>query len=102
MVDFTCDLCWKDLTAACDARYVVRVETYPGFDPNELTEADLDDDPMQAVADLVQHDLDAHPHDLDQASAKTFRFDLCTSCHRRFLKDPLGKDALRVFDFSEN
>ena len=51
MVHFTCDLCGKDLTHAGDPRYVVKIAAYAGFDPNQITEDDLDDDHMEAVAD---------------------------------------------------
>ena len=56
MVHFTCDLCGKDLTASGDPRYVVKIEAYPGFDPTEITEDDLDDDHMEAVSQLLQRD----------------------------------------------
>ncbi|HZW33239.1 MAG TPA: hypothetical protein VFF52_21155, partial [Isosphaeraceae bacterium] len=56
MVHFTCDLCGKDLSASGDGRYVVKMEAYPGFDPTEIKEEDLDDDPMEAVAQILQRD----------------------------------------------
>ena len=56
MVHFTCDLCGKDLTTSGDGRYVVKIEAYPGFDPTEIKEDDLDDDPMEAVAQILQRD----------------------------------------------
>ena len=56
MVHFTCDLCGKDMTTSGDGRYVVKMEAYPGFDPNEIKEDDLDDDPMEAVSELLQRD----------------------------------------------
>jgi hypothetical protein len=101
MVHFTCDLCGKELTAAGENRYVVKIEAYPGFDPTEIKEDDLDDDPMEAVAQILQRDEALVPDDL-AAMHKGFRFDLCPSCHDKFLKDPLGKDSIRSFDFSKN
>src|SRR5947209_13958237 len=56
MVHFTCDLCGKDLTSCGDPRYVVKIEAYPGFDPTEITEDDLDDDHMEEVSQLLQRD----------------------------------------------
>ena len=56
MVHFTCDLCGKELTGSGDGRYVVKIEAYPGFDPTEIKEDDLDDDPMEAVAQILQRD----------------------------------------------
>ncbi|HEV3166386.1 MAG TPA: hypothetical protein VGZ22_20345 [Isosphaeraceae bacterium] len=102
MVHFTCDLCGKDLTATGDPRYVVKIAAYPGFDPTELTDEDLDDDHMEAVAQVLQRDESLSSEDADAQVYKGFRFDLCPECHGRFLKDPLGKELLRSFDFSKN
>jgi len=102
MVHFTCDLCGKDLTAAGDHRFVVKIEAYPGFDPTEITEADLDEDHMEAVSELLQRDESLSADEYDASLHKGFRFDLCPACHVKFLKDPLGKEYSRSFDFSKN
>jgi hypothetical protein len=104
MVHFTCDLCGRDMTASGDPRYVVKIEAYAGFDPNEITERDLDDDPMEAVSEILQRDESASSSsdDLTPPVHKGFRFDLCPACHSKFVKDPLGKEFLRSFDFSKN
>jgi hypothetical protein len=102
MVHFTCDLCGKDLTATGDHRFVVKIEAYPGFDPTEITEADLEDDPMEAVSQLLQRDESLSAEEYAATLHKGFRFDLCPACHEKFLKDPLGKESSRSFDFSKN
>jgi hypothetical protein len=102
MVHFTCDLCGKDLTASGDPRYVVKIAAYAGFDPNEITDDDLDDDHMEEISQILQRDEGLSAQELDEQVYKGFRFDLCPSCHSRFLKDPLGKELLRSFDFSKN
>jgi hypothetical protein len=102
MVHFTCDLCGKDLTANTDGRFVVKIETYPGFDPTEIKEDDLENDPMEAVSQILQRDETLSGDDACGSLHKGFRFDLCSSCHRRFVNDPLGKEAIRSFDFSKN
>ena len=33
---------------------------------------------------------------------QTMRFDLCPECRKRFLKHPLGREAVKQFDFSQN
>lgn len=102
MVHFTCDLCGKDLTAAGDPRYVVKIEAYAGFDPTEITEDDLDDDHMEAVSQLLQNDEGLSSQELQAQARKGFKFDLCPTCHKKFLKDPLGRESVRTFDFSKN
>lgn len=101
MVHFTCDLCGKKLTATDDPRYVVKIEAYPGFDPTEITEDDLDDDPMEAVAQILQRDESLSSSEAAPLHSG-FRFDLCPACHEKFVKDPLGRESLRTFDFSKN
>ena len=102
MVHFTCDLCGKDLTATGEPRFVVKIESYPGFDPTEITEEDLDDDHMEAVSQILQRDESLSSDEQALAVRKGFRFDLCPACHCRYVKDPLGREYSRSFDFSKN
>lgn len=99
MLHFSCDLCGKDLTDGTDARYVVRMEVYPASDPGQLTDADLSDDNLEAVSELLR---DTDETDLEPVPAfQSLRYDLCPACHKKFLADPLGREAQK-FDFSEN
>src|SRR5258708_22957374 len=100
MVHFTCDLCGKDLNASGDPRYVVKIEAYAGFDPNEITEEDLDDDHMEAVSELLQRAEGLSSEELEAQGRKGLRFTLCPTCHGTFVKDPTGRHYLRSFEFS--
>ena len=40
--------------------------------------------------------------DLVEPIYKQFRYDLCPECHKKFLRDPLGKEVAQKFDFSKN
>ena len=103
MVHFTCDLCGKDLTACSDPRYIVKIEAFAGFDPDEITETELDDDHMEAVSAILQRDAETmSSEELTTPVQKLFRFDLCPKCHAKFIKDPLGKEFQRTFEFSKN
>ena len=102
MVHFTCDLCGKLLTATGDPRYVVKIEAFAGFDPTEITEEDLDGDHMEAVSQILQRDEANAGDELTAPVHKGFRFDLCPDCHTKYVKDPLGKELVRSFDFSKN
>jgi hypothetical protein len=99
MLHFSCDLCGKDLTDGRDSRYVVRMEVYAAADPAQLTDADLSDDQLEAVGQLLRDGDDA---DTEPAPAyKKLQYDLCPTCHKKFLADPLNREAQK-FDFSEN
>jgi hypothetical protein len=98
MRHFSCDLCGKDLLAATDNRYVVKLEVYAAHDPVELTEEDLDADHLEEIGQLLTEE----GSDCEPAPAyKRIEYDLCPACHKRFLADPLGREAQK-FDFSQN
>ncbi len=98
MLHFSCDFCGKDLLAVEENRFVVKVEVYAAHDPAELTEEDLDADHLEEISQMLTDESG----DCDLAPAyKKLRYDLCSACHKRFLADPLGREALK-FDFSEN
>lgn len=102
MIHVTCDLCGKLMAPGDDSRYVVKIEVYATTDPCQLTEADLDDDNMEAVSELLRSEDDVPDPDATAPAHKNFRYDLCPACHRKFVRDPLGKEAVQKFDFSEN
>ena len=102
MLHVTCDLCGKEVVPGDDHRYVVKIEVFPAQDPMEITEADLDEDHMEAVSELLKELEDADAGlELPEVS-KHFRYDLCCECHQRFLRDPLGKEQQHKLFFSKN
>ena len=98
MLHFSCDLCGCQLD---DRRFVVKLEAFPAFDPDQLSPADLDADHLEQVAQQLENSAEADDDDAD-CGTKTLRFDLCPRCHRKFLRDPLGRDAARRLTFSKN
>ena len=75
-----------------DHSYVVKIEVFAAQDPTELTEADLDEDHMEAVSQMLQDMEENLTEEADLAPPyKNFRYDLCSACHKKFLRDPLGR-----------
>ena len=101
MLHYSCDNCGKDLTPGVVARYVVKVEAFAATDPAELTDADLDTDHVEAMAELLSEIEDGEAAPEPVPARKAMQFDLCPGCYRKYLADPLGKDVMK-FDFSEN
>jgi hypothetical protein len=103
MLHVTCDLCGKELHPGDDQRYTVKIEVYAAHDPAELTEADLDEDHMEAVSQLL-NEIEEGLADSDgiEPVSQCFRYDLCPECRKRFARDPLGKEGAQKFHFSEN
>ncbi|MCH8830919.1 MAG: hypothetical protein IID45_15200 [Planctomycetes bacterium] len=99
MLHFSCDLCGRRLS---DRRFVVRMEVYPSFDPEEFDETDLDDDHLQSLSEEIEEMELTGQSLVEDCSSRDFRFDLCPDCRKKFVNDPLGRDALRRLNFSEN
>lgn len=102
MLHFSCDVCGKDLPDGA-ARHVVKMEAFAATDPARLTDDDLNADHVDEMARLLSELEDGERDEPElPPSAQKFRFDLCPVCYRKFLKDPLGREAAARFDFSEN
>jgi hypothetical protein len=98
MMHFSCDLCGKNLLNKSPTHYVVKMEVFAAHDPSELTEDDLDVDHLEEIGQLLSDEgAETEP----APSFKKLRYDLCASCHARFLADPLGREAQK-FQFSAN
>ncbi|MDA0836085.1 MAG: hypothetical protein O2955_20665 [Planctomycetota bacterium] len=99
MLHFTCDLCGSPMN---DHRYVVKVSVYPAFDPEEITEDDVEADHLKDVSDVLEQMEASGKLELEDCSAKSLRFDLCPECRKKYLKDPLARDSGRRLKFSQN
>ena len=103
MLHVTCDLCGKELLPGDDHRYVVKMEVFAGHDPAKITDADLDDDHMEAVSEMLRETEECYADpDAVAPAYKKFRYDLCPECHKKFVRNPLSKEPAQKFDFSEN
>jgi hypothetical protein len=105
MLHITCDLCGKELRAGQD-HYIVKIEVFAHHDPAQLTEADLEEDHMEAIGQLLRELDDDEAADGIEPSRHQLRYDLCPDCRKRYLRNPLNKElpkeAVQKFDFSEN
>ena len=99
MLHFSCDLCGCQLD---DRRFVVKLEAFPAFDPDQLSAEDLDADHLAQVTEELAATTPAEASAVNECETRNFRFDLCPRCHRKFLRDPLGRDAARRLTFSKN
>lgn len=102
MMHFSCDFCGKDMTPEGSGRYVLKMEAFAARDPGELTEDDLDADHVEEMARMLSEleEGDGEPEALPVC--KKMRFDLCHTCFRKFVNDPLGRESTAKFDFSPN
>ena len=97
-------MCGKSLVPEEDDRYVVKIEIYAACDSMEVDDDDLIDDfeeddeeeEEEEEEDNINHE------EMDGVEYKTFRYDLCSKCHSRYMQDPLSINSIRRGRFSEN
>ncbi len=103
MIHYSCDLCKRLIDAEDDLRYVVKMEIYAALDPAVDTEATGDDDDhLEEMQDILQHMEETGSDAVGEDVYQQLRFDLCPECRKRFVKNPLGREASKQFDFSKN
>ncbi len=106
MIHYNCDMCGKSLVPEEDDRYVVKIEIYATCDSMEVDDDEdlIDDleeeDDEEEVEEEEVDNLD--PEEIEGVEYKTFRYDLCSKCHSRYLQDPLSINSIRRGRFSEN
>lgn len=105
MIHYNCDMCGKSLVPEEDDRYVVKIEIYAACDSMEadddedlIDDFEEDDDEEEDEEEVDNID----PEETDDVEYKTFRYDLCSKCHSRYMLDPLSINSIRRGRFSEN
>lgn len=101
MISYSCDLCKKTLDPEEDLRYVVKIEICAAFDPVSIEEDD-DRDHLEEIQEMLERLEDSEDDLISDDVYQQLRFDLCPDCRRRFVKNPLGRENVTLFDFSEN
>jgi hypothetical protein len=102
MIHYTCDRCKRQINTADQTRYVVQIDIQTAADqPKAELEDDIDQltELHQMLEGLTDPGID---EDDDIESSHHGRYDLCPECHRQFLKNPLGRDAVVALGFSNN
>ena len=104
MIYYNCDMCGKSLVPEEDDRYVVKIEIYAACDSMEVDDDEgLIDDFEEEEDEEDEEEVDnIDPEEMDGVEYKTFRYDLCSKCHSRYMQDPLSINSIRRGRFSEN
>src|SRR3989338_4213539 len=86
MIHYSCDMCGSIIKTEEELRYVVKIEIYPADDYEEENEE------LGSIGDdIAGFDLEDEKGEdsADDMEYKTLRFDLCSECHKRYMRDPL-------------
>ncbi len=101
MIHFTCDCCKRRLSSD-SLRYVVKMEVYAAFDPCADDELEDDRDHLLEIQEILAHSEDAADEQVGKDVYEQMRFDLCPECRKKFVRNPVGRERPKQFDFSQN
>ena len=102
MIHYTCDRCKRQINTADQTRYVIQIDIQSAAD---APKADFEDDidQLTELHQMLEGMNDPTIEEDDHVeSSHHGRYDLCPECHRQFLKNPLGRDAVLALGFSNN
>ena len=90
MRHYSCDICGTGMTDDSTDRFIVKFEAAPASPATQLTEADLDQDHLDTMAEMLE-DLDEADFDALTPTIRLMEYDLCRRCMDKMLADPLGR-----------
>ena len=100
MIHFTCDYCHRSIDPEHELRYVVRMEVYAALGTAD-SDCESDRDHLEEIEDILSRLEDESDPQLGDDVYQHARYDLCSECRKKFLRNPLGRRAAE-FDFSNN
>jgi hypothetical protein len=103
MIHYVCDVCKNSLDPEHDLRYVVRMEVYTAISDGPAG-VDADRDHLSEIHEILEGmgGLGSNDESIGEDVYQQLRFDLCSECRKKFLRDPLGRRLAGQLDFSKN
>ena len=102
MIHYSCDRCKRVIDPVDDVRYVVRMEVQSVMDTAEIDEVDDDRDHLLEIHEILERLDDDESELVGDDIYQRRRFDLCPDCYRKFMKNPVGREAAAQLGFSQN
>ncbi|MGV3608100.1 MAG: hypothetical protein ACO1RA_16965 [Planctomycetaceae bacterium] len=103
MIHYSCDRCRCEIDPQDDLRYVVKIEIQATMDPQmDSTEPDDDRDHLAEIEEIISELSDESMETIGEDIYQKRSFDLCPSCYRQFIKNPLGREQKASMGFSKN
>ena len=103
MIHYACDRCGRPIDPSEEMRYVVRLEIEAVMEPIDGDSLNDDDrDHLMELDEILDNADDLENPLIGEDVYDRKRFDLCPECYRKFVKDPVGREAVRQLDFSQN
>ncbi len=102
MIHYTCDRCKRQINTDSQTRFIVQIDIQTAASEVEPEfEDDVDHlNELHQILEGMHEPVTAT--DEEPETSHHGRYDLCPECHRQFLKNPLGRDAVLALGFSNN
>jgi hypothetical protein len=101
MIHYICDRCKRQINIADQTRYIVQIDIQSAVD-EPIAEMEDEVDQLTELHQMLEGLSDPTTDGNGSESSHHGRYDLCPECHRQFLKNPLGRDPVPAFGFSNN
>jgi len=101
MIHYSCDRCKRTIEPDEELRYSVSIEIQVAMDSTDFESSDQRDhlDELHQILERLDDDEKA---EISEFAYQQRRFDLCSCCHREYVKNPLALEAAAKLGFSEN
>lgn len=88
VITYTCDGCRKILRKN-SLRYKVKIDVRAAYDTLEIGLAELVRDHQAELVQLLEELKHRDPKEIEETVYKLIELDLCPSCQKAFIRDPL-------------
>lgn len=101
MIHYSCDRCKKPINPDEELRYTVAIEIQVAIDSSEFEYED-EREHLKELNEILERLDDEERAEISEYAYQKRRFDLCSCCHREYVKNPLVADVAANFGFSDN
>lgn len=88
MIQFQCDGCGKEISTG-SLRYIVNIDVRAAYDKLEIGLAELVQDHRREILALIESLANKSSEEVEASVYKKFKLDLCPSCQKIYLLNPL-------------
>ncbi len=90
MIRYRCDSCGVDLDRDGADHFIVKIEAFAAAGKLEFTREELARDHEAEIRELMDNLANRSPDEIEDTVYRSFRYDLCIACHRRFIQSPIA------------
>jgi len=88
MITYRCDGCGREIPKKA-LRYTVEIDVRAAYDKLEVSLVELVRDHRGELLALIEKLKSKSPEELEESVYKNIKLDLCPSCQRAFIRNPL-------------